>query len=289
MPRQYSLDLRWRIIYAHLSMQDLTSGEIAKLFNVCERTVRRYIRRFQLSSEMESKQHQHGRSLLLGNFEQLTLLRIIFENPGIYLKEIQGKLQQIYGVWISPSTICRTLKIMGCSRQAMHRVATQRSDELRARFMADVSIYDPSMLVWLDESGCDKRNTIRKYGYSIRGIPMCDQRLLNRGTRYSAIPIVSTTGIHDIYLAERNVDGSKFVKFVEESLLPVLNPFNGINTHSVVIMDNATIHHIDEVSDLVEGHAGAKLCYLPPYSPDLNPVEGIFSQVKSIMKEEREF
>ena len=72
-----------------------------------------------------------------------------------------------------------------------------------------------------------------------------------------------------------------FELFVEESLLPVLNPFNGINTHSVVIMDNATIHHIDEVSDLVEGHAGAKLCYLPPYSPDLNPVEGIFSQVKS--------
>ena len=115
MPRQYSLDLRWRIICAHLSMQDLTSGEIAKLFNVCERTVRRYIRRFQLSSEMESKQCQHRSSLLLGSFEQLTLLRIIFENPGIYLKEIQGKLQQIYGVWISPSTICRTLKIMGCS------------------------------------------------------------------------------------------------------------------------------------------------------------------------------
>ena len=92
----------------------------------------------------------------------------------------------------------------------MYRVATQRSDELRARFMADVSIYGPSMLVWLDESGCDKCNTIRKYGYSIRGIPMCDQRLLNRGTRYSAISIVSTTGIH---LAEGNVDGSKFVKF----------------------------------------------------------------------------
>ena len=50
-------------------------------------------------------------------------------------------------------------------------------------------------------------------------------------------------------------------------------------------MDNATIHHVDEVVDLVERQAGAKLCFLPPYSPDLNPAEGVFSQVKSIMKQ----
>ena len=154
--------------------------------------------------------------------------------------------------------------------------------------MAQVSMYDPSMLLWLDESGCDKRNTVRKYGYSIRGIPLCDQRLLVRGTRYSAIPIVSTIGIHDVYIAEGNVNGDKFIGFVKESLLPVLKPFNGVNSHSVVIMDNASIHHVEEVSDLIEGQAGARLCYLPPYSPDLNPVEGVFSQVKSMMKESRE-
>ena len=50
-------------------------------------------------------------------------------------------------------------------------------------------------------------------------------------------------------------------------------------------MDNASIHHVEEVTDLIEVQAGAKVCYLPPYSPDLNPVEGIFSQVKSIMKQ----
>ena len=183
---------------------------------------------------------------------------------------------------------CRTLKLMGCSRQAMHRVPLQRSDDLRAKFMAHVSIYDPSMLVWLDESGCDKRNTVRKYGYSIRGIPLYDQRLFVRGTRYSAIPIVSTAGIHDVYLAKGNVNGDKFIKFVKESLLPVLQSFNGVNSHSIVIMDNASIHHVEEVSNLIEGQAGTKLCYLPPYSPDLNPVEGVFSQVKSMMKENRE-
>ena len=155
---------------------------------------------------------------------------------------------------------------------------------LRAKYMADISVYDPDMLVWVDESGCDRRNTIRKYGYNIRGIPLCNQHLLVRGTRYSAIPVVSTAGVHDVYLAEGNINGERFTLFVESCLLPILNPFNGVNQCSVVIMDNASIHHVDTVQDLIE-RAGARLIFLPPYLPDLNPVEGAFSQVKSMMKE----
>ena len=167
---------------------------------------------------------------------------------------------------------------MGCTRQTMHHVAIQRSDELRAKFM---SVYDPSMLIWLDETGCDGCNTIRKYGYSIRGLPLSDHRLLVRGVRYTAIPIVSTEGIHDVYLRQGTMDGDHFTTFLRNCLLPVLQPFNWVNPRSVVILDNASIHH---VKDLVETQAGSKLFYLPPYSPDLNPAEGVFSQLKSIMK-----
>ena len=118
----------------------------------------------------------------------------------------------------------------------------------------------------------------------MRGIPLCDQRLLVRGIRYSAIPVISWEGMHDVFLAEGNINGNKFTNFIEDCVLPHLLPFNGTNPRSVVIMDNASIHHVDEVSNLIETQAGARLCYLPPYSPDLNPAEGVFSQVKSIMK-----
>ena len=63
----------------------------------------------------------------------------------------------------------------------------------------------------------------------------------------------------------------------------VLQPFNGVKSKSVVILDNASIHHMEQVEDLVETQAGCKLIYLPPYSLDLNPVQGLFSQIKSIM------
>ena len=47
--------------------------------------------------------------------------------------------------------------------------SAERSDEQRAKFMAEVSMYDPSMLLWVDESGCDLSNCMRNHGYSLRG------------------------------------------------------------------------------------------------------------------------
>ena len=174
---------------------------------------------------------------------------------------------------------------MCCSRQVMRRVAVQCSEALRAHFMADLSTYDPRVFVWLDETGCDRRNTLRKYGYSLRGILICDRRLLVRGKRYSAIPVVSMDGIHDEYITEGTVNGKKFADFVKSCLLPVLKPFNYCNSHSVVIMDNASILHVQEVVDLIETRARAKVCFLPPYSPDLMSAEGVFSQEKSLLKQ----
>ena len=234
---------------------------------------------------MRPRTRKNGPRRLLGEFEQLTLLRLILANPGIYLHGLQDELVNMFGVPVCKATICRTLRYMGCTRQAMHHVAIQQSEVCRGRFMAEISMYDPSMLIWLDETGCDGRNTIRKYGYSLRGMPLTDHRLLVRGVRYSAIPIMSMEGIHDVYITEGSVDGENFSEFVRSSLLPILMPFDNINPRSVVIMDNASIHHVQEVSNLIETQAGARLHYLPPYSPDLNPAEGVFSQIKYIMKQ----
>ncbi len=96
--------------------------------------------------------------MLLGESEQVLLLGIILSNPGIYLTEVQSELFARLGTTVSLSTICRTLRYMGCTRQVIQHVALQRNDEMRAKFMAEVSAYDPSMLLWIDESGCDQRN-----------------------------------------------------------------------------------------------------------------------------------
>ena len=283
MPKSYAVDLRWRIVWLYTAKQ-FSPMKIARLVCINERTVRRYIALFQRTGDVQPVSQCHGPQKLLGDFEQFVLLRLILENPGIYLHEVQAKLLARFGVTVGVATICRTLKFMGCTRQVIQHIPVQRSEELRAKFMADISMYDPSMLVWIDETGCDRRHSMRKWGYSLRGMPPRDHRLLVRGKRYSAIPVISVEGVHDVYLAEGTMDGDRFQDFIEKTLLPVLQPFNWINPLSVVIMDNASIHHVEGVRDLIENQCGARLVFLPPYSPDLNPAE-VFSQVKSIMKQ----
>jgi transposase len=283
MPRAFSTDLRWRAVWLYLA-HDLDVAEISQCLSVSQSSVYRYIELFQQTGDVKPRSYRHGPPKLLGDLEQLVLLRLILNNPGIYLGEIQATLVSKFGVTIDVSTICRTLKFMGCTRQVIQRVALQRSDDQRAKFVAEVSRYDPSMLIWIDESGCDRRNCMRKRGYSLRGMTPKDHRLMVRDTRYSAIPVMSLDGVHDVYLAEGNVNGDKFATFVRSCLLPVLQPFNYTNPHSVVILDNASIHHVEEISDIIEDEAGARLLFLPPYSPDLNPLEEFFSKVKGIMK-----
>ena len=60
-------------------------------------------------------------------------------------------------------------------------------------------------------------------------------------------------------------------------------PFDGYNPRSVVMMDNASIHHLERANDIITG-VGAKLVFLPPYSPVLMPLEEVFAKVKGVLK-----
>ena len=132
MPNPYSVDLRWRIVWAHMS-RSLTSSEIAEIFCVSERTVRCYITLFLQTGDIEPASQRHGPEKLFGDFEQVSLLKIILDHPGIYLFEIQDELHKLFGVLVSAPTICRTLKFMGCTKQVMHHVALQQSEVCRAK------------------------------------------------------------------------------------------------------------------------------------------------------------
>ena len=70
--------------------------------------------------------------------------------------------------------------------------------------MVEMSIYDPGtcMFIWFDESGCDRRNSTRKFTYTISGMCPVDHQILARGTRYSAITAATVNGVHDVMLVE---------------------------------------------------------------------------------------
>ena len=74
---------------------------------------------FHQTGDVKPVSHRSGPQRLLGDLEQLHLFQLILRNPGIYLHELQHRLQEAYGVRVHVSTICRTLKFMGCTRQVI--------------------------------------------------------------------------------------------------------------------------------------------------------------------------
>ena len=74
--------------------------------------------------------------------------------------------------------------------------------------------YHPDMFIWIDETGSDRRNSIRKYGYSLRGITPRTYQLRVSGKRISAIPVLTTRGIEDLYLTLGSVNGDIFEDFI---------------------------------------------------------------------------
>ena len=207
------------------------------------------------------------------------------ENPGLYLIEICLKIKEVTGADVSGPTVCRLLQKNGYTRKKIRQVAKQRCEELRGIFMARVFHFPREFLVWCDETGSDCRDQIRKFGYSLRGLTPIYHRYLVRGQRISSVVAMSSHGVLAYDLTTGTMNGDKFFDFVRGKLIPCMQPFPG--PPSILIMDNCSIHHVEEVKHELES-VGILVIYLPPYSPDFNPCEEMFSYVKYYLKDHDE-
>ena len=278
----YSPDLRWRIVFQR-KLKNMSYQQISENLTVSVSTVSRMIDRFDRTGEVQPSIWAPTERLLHPH-EELVLLQAVLEKPSTYLRELQRMLDETTGREVSVSTICRTLHRFGFSRKKLNQVALQRSDSLRAQFQADIAEFDRSMMVFVDETGSDQRDAARKFGYSLRGYPAKSFKHLDRGHRVSAIAAMNSAEIICYKLCEGSVNGDVFYRFIQENLLPNLLPFDGYNVNSVVIMDNCSVHHVSEVLELLHS-VGVFVIFLPPYSPDFNPIEECFSKVKIFLRE----
>lgn len=99
----------------------------------------------------------------------------------------------------------------------------------------------------------------------------------DRGVRHQVLPALTIVGILGLSVYAGSTDGQGYVDFIEKEVLPKTSPFPGPN--SVLVMDNASFHFYDDLQRLCD-QAGVRLEYLPTYSPDLNPIEAFFGDLK---------
>ena len=148
--------------------------------HVAEATVWRIVDRFQRTGDVCAslatlREHR------LSEHDEFVLIELVCENPSIYLHEIQLQLLQTTGTNASTAMLCCTLGRLGMTRKKLKSVALQHSDILIPEYQSEVSLFDHSMLIFVDESGCDARNASGKYGYSLCGFPAKSFRFLSRG------------------------------------------------------------------------------------------------------------
>ena len=216
----------WSCFYRNISCQ-----EAAETFFISARTVQRILRKFHGLGTVEEAGRLSGRYKELLEAEETTLLDIVFNNPGIYLDEIKSTFEELTGKSVHNSMLCREVRRLGLTRQSIHRIVLQRSEIERAAFKVQIELMDPSFFVWLDETGCDRRDSLRRKAYGLCESPPVSVRLNLAQSRLSAIAAMSIKGIEDVSIYEENVDGQVFSSYLEQTILPILQPFNG-STHN---------------------------------------------------------
>lgn len=135
-----------------------------------------------------------------------------------------------------------------------------------------------SCLKFIDESGCNLSLT-RSYGWSKRGKGCVGRVPGNSGVRHSIVALFSLCGMEVHAIQPGSLKQTHFAAFVRESVVPCLS------AGDVVVVDNARCHHSKEARALIES-VGARLVFLPAYSPDFAPIELGWRQVKAFVRQE---
>jgi len=155
--------------------------------------------------------------------------------------------------------------------------ALERDEWIRAAWRVTVAQgADPEQLVFVDEMGTNT-SLHSLYAWSKKGERAYCSTPRNRGKNTTVLASMSLEGMGTTLAVEGATTAAVFEAYVEEVLAPSLQPGR------LVLMDNLSAHKGERIRELVE-ERGCELLYLPPYSPDLNPIEEAFSKIKGILR-----
>jgi transposase len=150
----------------------------------------------------------------------------------------------------------------------------------RARWRRHQARLDPHRLVFIDETWA-KTNMTRTHGRCARGQRLAGKVPHGHWKTMTFLAALRCDRIDAPFVLDGPINGEWFLAYVEQVLIPTLSPGD------VVIMDNLGSHKSRAVRQAIR-RAGAHLIFLPPYSPDLNPIEQVFAKLKTLLRKAAE-
>jgi transposase len=276
MARPLSNDLRERVVCAVAAGE--TCRSVASRFNVAVSSVVKWSQRHRATGSVApGKMGGHRKSVL--DAHRAFIIERIEQTQHLTLHGLKDELAAL-GVKVSHNAVSLFLRREGLSfKKTLFALEQGRADiaRRRRRWRSWQVRLDPARLVFIDETWI-KTNMAPLRGWSQKG-----QRL--RGfAPYGHWRTLTFLGAsrHDRPVApcvfDGPINGVCFRAYVEQQLAPVLRKGD------IVVMDNLGSHKSAEVRRAIRA-AGARLWYLPPYSPDLNPIEQAFAKIKHWMRQ----
>ncbi len=162
-------------------------------------------------------------------------------------------------------------KVLIASERDRPDVADQRTE-----WFAQQTGFDPSRLVFIDETWV-KTNMTRPRGRALRGERLLDTVPHGHWKTTTFLAALRCSGLTAPLVIDGGINGALFLRWVKQELVPTLHKGD------IVVMDNLSSHKVAGVREAIAA-AGARVMFLPPYSPDLNPIETVFSKFKWIIR-----
>ena len=274
--KPYSLDFCQKIVDEYVEGKT-SQRQIAIRFRVAYRFVRKLTQQYRETGKIQPKQRTKQTPTKLSEEPLESLKTLVESNNDATLAELCDLLEQSVGVRIGVSTLFRMLEKLNLTlKKTLHpdEKETERVQQKRVEFWQLVQGFLAQDLIFIDESGVDLALTRAR---APKGQRTHGKRPSNRGKRASILSVISLGELMTYSKLMGSIDGLTFEAFISQKLVPKL--WKG----ACVIMDNCSIHLAQEVRKLIED-VGAKLIFLPPYSPDFSPIENCFSKIKSILR-----
>ena len=277
MARAYSQDLRDRVIDAALSGPSLRQA--AARFNIGVSTVIGWVGRLRDSGEPSARRQGRPRGLKLDPHKDF-LLPLIKAEPDMTIEKMRERLRDERGVKASVGTIWTFLDRCKLSfkKKTAHASEQDRPDVLKQRedwFEGQLDL-DPAKLVFIDETWAST-NMAPLRGWAPKGERLRAGVPHGHWKRTTFIAGLRLSGLSAPMVLDGSINGTSFLDYVKRVLVPTLSP------GETVVADNLSSHKGDEVRKAIEA-AGATIRFLPPYSPDFNPIEKAFSKLKALLR-----
>ena len=275
-------DLIQTIINSKLQGDDSPKDdEIAEITGCTARAVRRIRSNLLRFGTTTAPPNGAGRPktvappMLTALYDQLSL------NPCMRLEDMAAFLRNKFDADVTRFSISRALREAKWSKKCTQNVARERNADLRDEYMHEISFLRADQLVFIDESGVDRSIGIKQKGWAPRGKRPRQIKRFHRGRRFQILPAYTQDGVIHFWVYEGSTDAEMFECFIE-TLLPYCGKWP--EPKSVLVMDNASFHHSERMQQMCDD-AGVVLLYLPPYSPDLNPIEEFFGELKTYIRQ----